>query len=91
MGFGALVGQAADRNWSFLLLLHDPCHRAPLYLLEGDYRSLPHTAGPCLTVTCPSLKDEYFDLCCSRGGIKLATLLYFAFSHTLDASLPQSC
>ena len=30
MGFGALAEQAADRNWSFLLLLHDPCHRAPL-------------------------------------------------------------
>ena len=60
MGFGALAGQAADRNWSFLLLLHDPCHRAPIYLLEADIRSLLHTAGLRYTVTCPFLKDEYF-------------------------------
>ena len=45
MGFGAL---AADRNWSFLLLLHDPCHHAPLfveYLLESDFRSSPILLG----------------------------------------------
>ena len=30
MGFEALAKRAAVRNWSFLLLLHDPCHRTPL-------------------------------------------------------------
>ena len=41
MGFGALAGQATDRNWSFLLLLHDPYYRAPLYLLGANFQSLP--------------------------------------------------
>ena len=48
MGFGALAKQTADRNWSFLLLLHDPCHRAPLFvecLLESDFRSSPVLLG----------------------------------------------
>ena len=48
MGFGALAEQTADRNWSFLLLLHDPCHHAPSfveYLLESDFRSSPILLG----------------------------------------------
>ena len=60
MGFGALAKQTTGRNWPLLLLLHDPCHRAPLYLLEYDFRSLLHAARLCKTVTCPSLKGGCF-------------------------------
>ena len=59
MGFGALAGRRLIGIGLFLLLLHGPCHRAPLYLLEADFRSLLHTAGLRYTVTCP-LKDTYF-------------------------------
>ena len=38
MRFGTLAVQEANRNWSFLLLLHDPCHRAPLYQLKANFR-----------------------------------------------------
>ena len=59
MGFGTLA-KTADRNWSFLLLLHHPCHCAPFSVLESDFKSPLHTAGLCQTVICPSMKDEYF-------------------------------
>ena len=59
MGFGTLA-KTEDRNWSFLLLLHDSCHYAPFSVLESDFRSPLHTAGLCQTVIFPSMKDEYF-------------------------------
>ena len=59
MEFGTLA-KTEDRNWSFLLLLHDSCHCAPFSVLESDFRSPLHTAGLCQTVICSSMKDEYF-------------------------------
>ena len=62
----------------FLLLPHDPCHRAPLRL-----KVMTSYCGALLNCHMSFFEVQIFLIsCCSCNGVKLATLLCFAFLLT---------